>query len=484
MKKEALWPWVLPIGLFGLILSSCATYRSGGRVQVLYVESQPPGATIQAASKESRILGKTPALVELRRQKEQSLILSQSGEEKRVNLETSYRWSESFWGNFVFLSYAPIGWAVDWYTGAAWTYQDPARVEFSTPSMKQPNLPSRSVLAIAPPVAPSLALSSDAAQRIEARLSRENPRIRVLPYRETLPAFLDAGFDFDGSPSDDGQIRKKILYQLQADEIFLSDVKSAEGELSLEGRRENPAGKVIENLSFARQRVSSEVRSHGSLWERLQYEYGFGQLLPNTVGLEMVSAYQYLTEKTGQKQEYISTRVRAGTPFLQALSQFESLTVTRLSAPRLETKSRFRFKFVPGGRFSFNKFYFSEYEDLALVEFEQIRAGAGIGGEISYQMGRSYPYLKIIPLLSYYQVSWEQPEGGSREKKRWGVESMTELGYVYFFNRNIHAKIFSKSMAVDEKIWNDIVHEINPSAAQIESPTETLGGFGVGYTFE
>ncbi|MBX9769693.1 MAG: hypothetical protein K2X47_20615, partial [Bdellovibrionales bacterium] len=137
----------LPLAL-AVLISGCATFQ--GHKQRVKVVSTPPGAQIRSGE---GVLGVTPQFVELKRGKKKKIWI-QWGENLELpaqDLKTTYRWRESFFANLIFLSYAPVGWAVDYLSGTAWEYD--SKLEFKGPAAAKPFQEKQDEvrIAIAPP---------------------------------------------------------------------------------------------------------------------------------------------------------------------------------------------------------------------------------------------------------------------------------------------------------------------------------------------
>lgn len=469
-------------GLTGLALLSgaCATNSGLGREQLIYVESSPSGVRVIQNGKS---LGETPGLVRIRRERNAELVFSRGSQEKRVELPSRYRWSESFFANLVFLSYAPIGWVTDLVTGAAYENEDPKPVHFANAPRARPSPTDleKAVILIAPPIGESVSASDEAARFWNQELQKRYPDARIVNYRETLNAFLDRGFDYDAK-SGSLDRRRQLLYEMQANEIFFSDVTFKGPDLWVKGYFENAKGErvaEIEALPAGGKKSEQKMTS----WKRGLDDWF--DIVPNNFGVEFSGANDQLSvAKDGGEATYVSKQIADRTSIGTVLSYLEGVSIGRLQVPRLDQSWRFKFSFTSAARFSYRHFYFPEFSELALVDFRYFRLGAGVGPEFGWSNYRSYFYMKIVPLLSYHQISWTQPGAGRETREITPVETQVELGYIYFYSEKINFRAFSRSVSGSADLWDEVSRRINPLSPKINLPSEVIAGLAFGYNFD
>ena len=103
-------------------LPGCASLTYESLHQYVLVRSEPEGADIYSGDEK---VGVTPAYIEIHRATRAELTLKTSIESKNLSLKSRYRWESSFWPNFVFVTFAPLGWAMDLVSGGAWQMLNP-----------------------------------------------------------------------------------------------------------------------------------------------------------------------------------------------------------------------------------------------------------------------------------------------------------------------------------------------------------------------
>ncbi|HEX4923777.1 MAG TPA: PEGA domain-containing protein, partial [Bdellovibrionales bacterium] len=168
-----------------LLLCSCASLR--GTRQRIKVASSPSGADIYHGDER---LGTTPAFVELKRKKQDSILLRKQGfAELPVHLNTEYRWGNSFASNFIWLSPVLIGAGigVDLWTGAAWDYEHLRVLKWDRARPLEPT-PLKKV-AIAPPQASNEMLSDELGELVEERARRLYAKAEIPKFVDTVNLF-------------------------------------------------------------------------------------------------------------------------------------------------------------------------------------------------------------------------------------------------------------------------------------------------------
>lgn len=455
--------------VFSVFLFGCASVTERRRHQYVLVQSDPPGAEIISSG---RVVGATPGLVYLRRDKQASVNLKLGQESQTVKLDTKYRWSEAFWGNFWLLSMAPVGWIVDYFSGSAWTYKDPETVKFKG---QGPGKLTPPVMLLAPPLAETSAMSDEAAIYWDKRLREIYPKVKLLPYKETLSTFQEAGYEYDDRPSD-LQREREVLYKSKANQIFLSEVKGRDQQYDLQGQRRNLEGQDLDR------RTSDVTVSPGNYWEGSWAERieDVVQIIPNTIGIELSNTSTSLSD--GQ-QDYRSSETGDRNFWTDTLTYLQALTITRQQPPRLDGVGRWKFLFTPAGTLSYKKIFFPEFDKLTMVDFQYLNFGLGLGPEGGWQSGKHYYYARLIPLWTFSQIEWDQPGGSSEKMAAGSIDLQFEFGYLYFLNDHISLRLFGKSSSTNTSLWNSVAQKINPTTPNLESVSNSYVGVSLGYTF-
>jgi hypothetical protein len=453
-----------------LFLSACGSIDHHARHQYVLVRSNPPGAEIYYRGDK---VGTTPAFIEVRRQKKAELLVGTNSEKVVAPLDTEYRW-EGFWSNLVFLTVAPVGWAIDFATGSAWTFQDPSPVQLR--QSKGPFASRTPTLAVAPPLSPSVRTSDEAGALWSKKLPEIFPKAKILSYRQTLPAFAENGYDFDGRPSRDEEY--ELFAKMKADGVLESELKETDQGVELQGRVRD-----VYSNSLGKEQILSAVPIEHKAGAPLPWydrSTKWFHLIPNTAGIE-ASTDDTTLDSAGTK--YTASAVHGKTIWSTLVPFLSAIDLTRLQTPRRESAGRWKFEFVPAIRLSYRRIEFAQLAPVTGYEFEYFQLGAGVGPELGYQSGPHYTYLNFIPMLGYHQLMWAH--GDSIRKSRLGaVTQRFEVGYLYFINENLSARIFSKTTTSPTRMWNQAVQDIDPGAPQISTGQDLSAGISVSYTFQ
>jgi len=457
------------------LLCGCASITERRRHQYVYIQSEPPGAAIYD---EGKVIGTTPELVRLRRHRTYTLELQRGRERRPLTLQSNYALKESLGGNLWLLSLAPVGWLTDLLTGAAWNYQDPPPEIFAK-SNDRPTKPLR--IALAPPFAGSFSLSDEAARYWEGRFKELYPKATLIPYQNSIETFQEAGFDFD-LPTEDLQRLRQALYELRANQVFLSEVQLSRQGAQFKGELKDATGAVID------QRTDSAPVTNSSSWADSTFKLipQWFQFIPNTVGIELANTRMTLSEYGAPGYSIIHYGQETGnnSALDQGLSYLQAFTLSHLTLPRIERSGQWKFQFVPAARLSKKTVFFPDFDKLANVNFTYLEFGAGLGPEMGYQSGKHYSYFKGIMLWTYSQIQWQQPEGGSETMALGALIPQFEFGYIYFFTERMNFRTFSRGTASPKNLWTSVTQRVNPTTAELQGSQENYAGMAFGYTFD
>lgn len=456
----------LLIGLTSLV--GCASISSDSNHQVIRVRSNPPGAKIWIDGYDA---GEAPRLVLIDRKREPSFDLELGKERKHVDLETKYRWGASFWRNFVFLTYAPIGWLVDVATGAAWQAQDPAVIQFKNAgtTSRPRSESSPRTLAIAPPLADSLQLSDTGGEALEREL--KGSAVQVKPYQDTLSTFIANDYDFDGRTEDDDE-RKYLAYRLGTDLIFESKIEPRDGQLLLTGESRN----VLTGETTSPTRLT--LKPDGQL-EEFYLSRGFFQFLPNTVGLDLVSEKLAWTQGS-ETIELVPAKNEEW--WAEGLRFISAISITNLPPRRPGRSARGVVNFVPTFRFSRRRVTATGAPDVEDQDYLRWWISAGYGLEAGWQYSRHYLYLDLIPQLYWNQIKWSKNDKDFSSTGT-GLNFMSEIGYLFFIDSNWNARIFIRSASEDTDAWKEALSRTT-SDSQSGSAGLQTAGISIAYRFE
>ncbi len=457
----------------------CATIGLDPGGQAVWIRSDPPGANVQINDEE---VGETPVYAVVPRSIYPKLYLSRDGVRKEVHVETRYRWQASFFSNLVFYVFAPIGWAVDLLDGRAWNPQDPAVVSFRKPGdHKAYPLPYPEAVAIAPPMADSLA-RSDAALEImqreaEAMRERRGAHYSILPYESTAPLFLKRGFDFDGQGSYDEH--RMLFAALDADAVWNSKLTSKDDGLHLDA--------ILEDKRTREPVDEFHLLVDASEGVAESYEHGrrlFG--LPNAVSVALTSqTFNIDHDPLGQ---VLLRPADDRSWWQQALSYLNAVSITNIPSYRSGRSGRWQLSAYPLLRVSHRDFVARGSQDIDGQDFSRWLVALGYGPELAYQFARSYIYGNIFGNVAWSEISWTARQRKFSETNA-SLLISTELGYVYSISDVWSVRLFTNAAAENNDGWQKALSQASTSAQIFKIkedavPTILTTGISIGYSFE
>ncbi|QLY25781.1 hypothetical protein [Bdellovibrio sp. KM01] len=453
-----------------LILSACAT--SGGRRQIIQIRSNSPGAKVFL---DDQLLGQAPLLAEIPRKSSLQLNAVDGKSKASTELDGHYRWGRSFAGNLGFLSWAPVGWATDLLTGAAWEYQDDVNLDFS--ESQQGNYQPAVFIAIAPPIATHPNIADEVGRLISADLSTKQTSTTVLPYNQTLSVFNDHDMDNDdqGVKSD----RYEAAYHLKASKIYLGtvDISSDSQNVLVKGQLQdvlNPAESKSMDFAFDKSLTPSI------------YEVGWTDrssevisLLPNSIFIIPASGRTSLTIN----EQNVSAEEVSSEGFVEKTTQYlAAISLKNFLPPSKRKEWRYHFRLTPSLSFSYAREQFNDIPALKDVQFKRFHTDAGWGPSFNYGNNRYNLYLNIFPTVGYDSITTEK-QGRDYREDSLGVTVGLEVGAMLFFKERWSIQVFSRSATVPEGMWSNIISDVTNTPTTVDSAAFVAAGFALGYTF-
>lgn len=467
-----------------LVLSGCASISYDGSYQTIRVQTEPPGAAVRV---DGQIVGHAPLFTEVRRSMHPKIEVASQDEPtgfRTVELATKYRFKRSFLGGFLTFSLAPYAWALDVLTGNAWDVRDTELVKVSLRdtdrewlTSERKRLQQRPRLALAPPQTDSIPVSDQAADELEAVLKRKGED--VSSYHTTLPTFLRNDYEFDEIPDDP----RRLYRELAVDGVVASKVtnKGAVRQIEAEiidlktpnlDRRPGPT------FEFVAKDLRPAMFANLGTWARV---------IPNTVGLDFSTenmsialggvAYELTPiepeEWWGKGAQYVSAIAISNTPPI-----------------RHGIGGRGSINAVPMLRFSRKNIRANNLPPPVTGEiversptFQRVSASGGYGVEFGYQVSSHYVYLDLIPFIRWSEITWRQ-NLKNESATRFGIATLVEIGYSYFFINGMLLKLFSRSQPEDTENWRDAFRaRVNSWDLPIYAAT-SVSGLVVAYRFQ
>ncbi len=452
-----------PFFLFSaLFLSGCASTTISGYRQPVLVTSDPPGAAVY---ERGQYIGTTPGFMRVRRRHHPVLEIRHAGKSpKDIPLTTKYRWFDSFWGNALFLTLAPVGWGVDWATGTAW--------EIQNPPLGYTGIPSKGArLAISPPEMKDRDLADAVGTQLEQKFRNEG-RFTVNSYEHTLPHF--DYYSTTNTLPENVEDRNGLLGALQSEAVYFSTATEDENGIQVKGEVRNAfSGERIAEKEFRLPRLEGAGTPIRKQIPR------YFHILPNTAFVNFTS-FRALMDIDRVETEGVS--VSDGSPMEDVMNVVGAVGLTRLQRPRANAISRWTFDFVPSINFSMKRIRFQFFTPPQDQDFDRIYASVGYGLEVGYQWKYGFPYLDLIPTATWSQLTYDVNQS-EKVLDSWSTTFVVELGYQYFFSDHFVAKLFSRSLQEDPDLWKKAVSDIYGQQKRVETASTIISGLAIGYYF-
>jgi hypothetical protein len=453
-----------------LIISACAS--SGGRRQVVKINSTPPGVKV---FHDEELLGQTPFLTELPRKSSTEIFATDDNSKKQYTINGKYRWGRSFAGNLGFISLAPYGWLTDLITGAAWEYQE--EIFLDLPPTKATGYLAPTTIAVAPPLSSHPNISDEVGGLISSDLSAGQAPGTVLSYNQTLPVFNDHSIDNDdhGGKTD----LYETAYKTKATKVYFGsiDTLSNSDKVLVTGELRdvfNP--ELSKKMDFAFDKsLTPSLYDVG--WAERRSE--FLTLMPNSIFVIPTSSS---TSLTINDQEVTADEVPANGFFEQTSRLLSAISLKNFLPPSKRPEWRYHFRLTPNLSFSYAREQFDEIPALDGVQFERFHTDIGWGPSFNYGNNRFNLYFNIFPTLGYDTVSTEW-QGQSYREDNLGVTLGVELGFMMFIKERWSIQIFSRSASIPPGMWSEIISDVTKTSTDVDSASFIGGGIAVGYTF-
>lgn len=463
-----------------MLVSGCATFQ--GHKQRVKVVSDPPGAQIRT---EDGPIGVTPQFVDIRRSRKKKVWIQWKGDElPPQNLKPTYRWRESFFANLVFLSYAPVGWVLDYVTGTAWEYEP--KLTFKGPPGAKPFQDSQGEIriAIAPPKAEQSLLSDELGSWMERTIQARYPDARVVPFFQSLTTFNE--FDDDHSDTVDSVNRDDLYAELGVHRIVESKVIP----------RDN--GREVSLLT-----TTTDVFTDQKLDEFKVYIDGSGidfnkrdpwlrrlgnlaSIVPNTITFDTTTPRaQILVDGNVDSVDtarYFSQSQKSDTLW----HYISSLGLRSFKSPSHSTRLAFTFRFVPSLAIYYDRFLFRSKQPLP-NEFGEIRYDwytlyGGVGPEVGIESSIGHQYLQLIPGFGLNWIHWSQgPNQFNDVKMRFAIE--TEIGWSFFVTKRLNVRLFGRILSMTGDQWQSAIGNTLGRNVEIRNPQLALSGIALGFYF-
>lgn len=457
------------------VLSGCATWDVPGDYTT--VRSTPSGAQI---TKNGKDLGVTPAVVYVPRDKEDyDLRVQLNDEEKNIRIKKKYKWGKSFGRNFVFLTYAIVGWITDLVTGAAWQAESEVSVNFDgqkSMATKPKGKNEVITVAIAPPHSAHPNISDDVGPIVEREIKKKFPNYKVLPYESTYSKFADLGSTFDDDPKPEDF--PNLYGRLGIQKVVTSNVDTSNNKIRVTAKVTDFL--ALENAAIHEFSVDSDkveaVKTYGWVNRPNYYSYW----MPNSVFFDTGNSATALTLNNAEEirgSSYYADDV------LGKISQVVStISIRRIVIPSRRDEWRYRFRMVPSGSFSYAKEKFPTAPiSIRDTVFARTHADLGWGPSFNYENQSWSFYFNILPLLTYDLIETSNTTTDF-EFSETGVNLGLEVGFLYFFkNSGWTLRMYSRSAAEPKDLWGKLLTQVAGVTEKVTAANFLTSGFAIGY---
>jgi hypothetical protein len=446
--------------LMAVLGVGCASMNWNEYRQTVLVTSLPAGAEIYS---NGQLLGTTPAYVRIRRAKNPKIELRHRDQNVSVPLATHYRWKGSFVRNLIFFYYAPAGWLVDYTTGTAWEIEDPQTARFA--KADRPVAKTLSTIAVAPPVASDTEMTDALGVQIQDKMARNNSYL-LLDYNKTALEFIEQGSE-QGVSKNKSQ-RYDLFFKLKADSILWSEVRREDDRVKVSAELKDVyTGTVREKFDWD---LAPADKSDRRLFAHRKF-FEYFKLLPNTLFLNFMG---YTPEIRVGEQTYTGREGAPEGPQEEAFRYLSTISLERQDRPRYGLGGYWTFEFLPTFTYSMKKIEFSQFAPG--TEFKRTYASTGYGFEVAYRSRYGNVYYDFMPVFSWSQIQYESSRGeGTVAKFR--VGTYNELGYSYFLTKHLVGKVFTRTIAEDNSLWDRAISR--SSGREVTTDTVSSGFFGV-----
>jgi len=455
------------LSLFSAFLfSSCATLR--GEKQRMTWVTHPRGAKVYFEGSE---IGQTPAFLEIPRRRASSVsLVFPEGQKVDQPLVGSYRWVDSFLFNFVWAGIgAPIGWAIDYLTGAAWEYEPipPIQTAFLDPK----ETPARRLISVAPPLASPEVLSDELGMKLVERMKgRAKAGDQVRDFHETQGVF--SSYSYDSSHPVNKLYQDRLYFELGSSHILETQAERQDGGILLHARLVDAFTRE-ETDRFSETVPYSELKNgKTNFWTVLS---SLSSIVPNTIFFDYSRAVLYFpSDFNALIYSPVTENKQTGLEYLASFS------IRNTRSPRLNLWNGV-FRFIPDANLYNSGFHFDRpagSNSLSNASFRWISLSAGVGAEAGLESPLGYFYLDLVPSLA---MNWVV--GPTETSSLVSLEWVGELGYSVFLSDRIAFRFFWRGTTGSASQWGQILSQASGDSIKPAWVFQGMYGLAVGFYF-
>lgn len=442
-----------------LQLAACASITD--RHQYMQVVTPKPDTKIY---RNGVFLGEGTNTIRIVRKENTVLEFDTNGQREFVKLKSKYRWGHSFGGNALLIYFAPIGWAIDFWTGAAW--------ESVPPQMEGPNLRTIGThpkILILPPASPSSFQSLHYGEAVEEWVKRRYPQANIIPFEEGYRTSVVFGFDHEYSgEGEDIKDLSELLYATKATLLAFSRYDEKHKQIKI--RVLNPyTGKVVslDNIKNFTE-PPAETSSQWVLRETFN-------LMPNTFLVGIVGTNYDTCATTNEVYRYCAE------PEKSILNILSSLSLTNILHYRKRDPWRAYLRFYPDLTLSINNMNFRKYDPtLPNLDLDWHYLGIGYGARFSFVLPIGELYLQAHP---FWAMNYLHAKSDRFDNESWvgKVGVTTQLGLNSWFTNRWNLAFYSKYQS--QPLTAPGVEQIEPGIKFFDRLAIIQTGISVGYYF-
>lgn len=444
----------------GLCLSACASISD--RYQYLPVVTPSSETKIYS---NGELVGEGTSTVRIVRKKKSELVFDTDGKKKNFKLKSKYRWGHSFGGNALLFYYAPIGWLIDYFTGAAWEVQPP-----KTKAMASLRVDSTSKILILPTVSDSSYDSLQFGKQVDAWIKDRYPSAKVVPFEEGYSASVVHGFDNEYSgEGDEYDEFSELLNKTQATHLVFSKFDDKKKQIDV--RVFNPYAQKLIAL-YTIKDYPRPPKESSTQWVMRQ---SFN-LLPNTFLVGLANTSYSGCSYSGADMRYCAINDKK-----TALSFLSSFSFTNILHYRKRDPWRLYLRFYPDFSFSLNEVEFSK-QDRAMpdLNFTWHYLSVGYGARLSFIIPIGELFISVHP---FWAMNYMRTYNDSVDKTVWTGRPGTavQLGLNSWFSNRWNMRLYMTGYNQD--IEMPALRQVDP-AIEHSSPISILQmGLAIGYYF-
>ncbi|MCB0422564.1 MAG: hypothetical protein KDD61_16300 [Bdellovibrionales bacterium] len=439
----------------------------------MLVTSKPTGAKV---TYRGEVLGLTPLFASVPRECfDQELTIEFKNDKKSIELDSKYRWKDSFFSNFVFLSFASIGWIVDLANCSAFEYTAPGVLVFDSDVIEkiQPTPVEKVVVVIAPPRGLSENLARLVGSKMEDSVRQNFPEALVIDYDASWRRYKSEGVDSFTKSEDPG--RNSVYQAFLANRVLESTVNVKNGIVSVDYQLKDVfTGLIVRNWKEDWAVPSIQGFEESKVVDQLRKNIFW---VPNTIGFDFSGTNVAVSVN---EVDYDAEAVHDEDFLGNLMAFFGAINLKYLDPPSYSSKWHWEFLWVPSASANWGRVKFEQAPGLIGLPITTRGFILGYGPEIQYKSKYGQAYISIIPGIGYQYLSYKDNKSHSFDDFYAGW--IIELGYLYFMNPNWSVRLFSRSSTSDDELWTELMKSRN-LGHQIDGTTNVYSGISVGYSF-